>query len=162
VRHASLEFADFRYPEQQNVLVHHRGRDQKVSADTYRRMINEVLAPFGLKANKIGPTELATGQLDAHYHNGAWLYSGLSASAHGHGWATGNFFDMDTSALKRDDQMVIEYCAFVIESTIHVSDRLIAALVPVQSGVDRWVSNRTAVQAQFGSILERRDRATIG
>jgi hypothetical protein len=92
------------------------------------------------------------------YNEAPQLYSGLSASAHAHGWATGNFFDPKTLALQPDDQMVIEYCEYVIDSTIHVTDRLVRAFKSPQGDVDRWVGVRDPVSSELEQFFQKRDR----
>src|SRR6185312_3311462 len=150
VRHASLEFGDLRYPEQHTLEVHHVGvADQRVPVASYRQGITDGLSRFGLAVSKVGMMDLAIGMLGEIYNEAPQLYSGLSAAAHGQGWATGNFFDATSRTLRRDDQMLIEYCAYVIETTILVSDLLIAAMVTDQASVDRWTSARDQVDAQL-------------
>ncbi|HEX4402809.1 MAG TPA: hypothetical protein VHZ98_15925 [Galbitalea sp.] len=162
IRHASLEFGDLRYPAQHTLNVHHVGvADQRVPAATYRQGIMDGLSRFGLAVSKVGLMDLAIGVLREIYNEAPQLYSGLSAAAHGQGWATGNFFDATSRTLLRDDQMLIEYCAYVIETTILVSDLLIATMVPDQASVDRWTSARDQVDAQLSVILRKRDVSSL-
>jgi hypothetical protein len=158
VRHASLEFADLRYPEQHGLHVHHQGgTNERVPVAIYRQSIINVLEGHGLAVSKIGLGDLATGLLGEIYNEAPQLYSGLSAGAHGHGWATGNFFDADTRGLRRDDQMVIEYCAYVIEATTLVSNLLVASALPDQASIDRWVAARDQTDVALSVILHKRD-----
>jgi hypothetical protein len=158
VRHASLEFADLRYPAQHKLFMHNVGGTTRIPVVAYRAEITDTLARFGLEVKKAGMTDLATGLLEEIYNEAPQLYSGLSASAHGLGWATGNFFDADTRALKRDDQMVIEYCEYVIDSVIHVSDRFVRAFAADEASVDRWAGVRDQVWIELDSIVKRRDQ----
>jgi hypothetical protein len=158
VRHASLEFSDLRYPEQHTMYVHHVGvADERIPVAMYRKGIAAALGRYGLGMTKVGLMDLATGLLGEIYNEAPALYSGLSAAAHGQGWATGNFFDTESRALRRDDQMLIEYCAYVIETMTFVSDLLIARMAPDQASVDRWTSARDQVDAGLSVILRKRD-----
>lgn len=159
VRHASLEHADLRYPEQHQLQVHDRGSGDvvKVPVAEYRQRIADFLVSFGLSVTKTGLTELATRLLNEIYREAPELYSGMSAAAHGQGWATGNFFDSKQRKLQRNDQMLIEYCAYAIETTIQVSDKLLTGFVPDSASVDRWTSERDQVLIQLDVILKRRD-----
>lgn len=159
VRHASLEFGDLRYPVQHGLRIRQQGRGGEswsLVAD-YRRGIETFLLRYGLAIKKAGLTELATGLLSEIYNEAPRLYSGLSAAAHGQGWATGNFFDLDQGRLVRDDQMVIEYCAYVIETIAVVTSKLTIALAADRASVERWTSEREQVDLMLRTVLKRRD-----
>ncbi|HEX4058053.1 MAG TPA: hypothetical protein VHX87_07035 [Galbitalea sp.] len=159
IRHASLEYADLRYPLQHGLAVRHQGKDGDVwvAVDAYRQRVEAFLAGYGLRIVKAGLTELATNLMGEIYNEAPQLYSGMSAAAHGQGWATGNFFDNEKQALRRDDQMAIEYCAYVIEATTHVTDKFLAAFQPDRASAERWISERHQVDLMLRVILQRRD-----
>jgi hypothetical protein len=159
-RHASLEHADLRYPQQHELQMISRGSSpgSKVPVAIYRKSIVDFMDRYSLALPKAGLTDLTTRLLADIYHEAPQLYSGMSAAAHGQGWATGNFFDVDQRSLHRDDQMVIEYCAYATETMVHVSDRLVKAMVPTPASVDRWMNERDHALSQLDLILTRRDQ----
>jgi hypothetical protein len=158
-RHASLEYADLRYPAQHGLEVHNVAGSDRLPVDDYRTSIEQALLSFGAQVQKkVGITDLVTDMLSEIYNEGPRLYSGLSASAHAHGWATGNFFDPKTLALQPDHQMVIEYCQYVIDSTIQVTDRFIRAFRSPQGDIDRWAGVRDPVSTELDQFFQKRDR----
>jgi hypothetical protein len=163
VRHASLEYGDLRYPLQHGLKIRRQGRlgETWTQVDVYRRSIVTCLSRYGLGLAKAGVTQLTTTLLSEIYNEAPQLYSGLSAAAHGQGWATGNFVDVAQSALRRDDQMVIEYCAYVIESTTLVTEKLTRALAADRASVERWASERDQVNVMLRTILNRRDQSSL-
>lgn len=163
IRHASLEYGDLRYPAQHGLRIRQQGRggESWSLVTDYRRSIEGFLSRYGLAVKKAGLTELATGLLSEIYNEAPQLYSGLSAAAHGQGWATGNFFDAAQRRLLRDNQMVIEYCAYVIETATLVANKLTTALAADRASVERWWSERDQVDLMLRTILRRRDGLSL-
>lgn len=150
-RRASLEYSDMRYPEKHGLLLRRLPIETVPSTpvDGFRQRILDWLATHDLQLVPCGTTHLAIAVLGAKYANPHIVYSGLSATAHGLGWATANFYSFEASALQRDDKMLIEYCMYVIETTRTVVGRLSECFVPRADEIDRW----TQTCAQLDQML---------
>jgi hypothetical protein len=159
-RHGSMEYSDQRYPSQHRQVLQVEPpspRSGMLAAD-YRETIRQFLETHNVAMEKCSPGELANKLLGEIYNEPDLIYSGLSATAHGLGWATTNFFSVNSSNLIPDDQMLIEYCAYVIETTTRLCDRLVEVFVPAQAVADRWTQVRDQVNSELSYFIVSRDQ----
>ncbi len=128
----------------------------------YRQSIRSFTESHQLLLERCAPADLANKLLGQVYNEPELIYSGLSATAHGLSWATVNFFSVNADTLVRDDQMLIEYCSYVVELTTKVCDRMVEVFLPAQAVIDRWVQIRDSVNATVDGFIRRRDQLAPG
>jgi len=159
-RHASLEYSDLRYPLNQGVLMHLTSDlTPRIPVSEYRAAIDSYLDFHTLKRASFHQTDLATTLLAELYAQPALIYSGLSATAHGQTWATRNFFNVNTGELVEDEQMLIEYCCHIIEASILLADRFVAAYCPPSASRERWDQIKSMAEHEIATFISRREPA---
>lgn len=154
-RYASIEYLDMDYPERFDARLLRLPLDVESAhpVDEYRRRLREWMSAHALELGRTGPTAVATGVLRAIYPDARNVYSGLSAAAHGQAWATANFFDFEKNGLRRDDEMLMEYCMYLIETTRLVGRFLIERFVPSLNAFERWKQANDQVDESISRFI---------
>ncbi|WP_147522554.1 hypothetical protein [Brevibacterium senegalense] len=157
-RYASIEYFDMDYPDRldERLLRLPLETDAKHAVDAYRGRLRQWMTAHDLPLKKAGPSVLAIEVLAAIYQDARIVYSGLSATAHGHAWATANFFDFDKNTLRRDDKMLMEYCMYVIETNRLIGTWFIQRFVPPRHAVERWKQVNSHVDNRLSSFITQR------
>lgn len=155
-RVASLEYYDMEYPAKYGQKLRRLPVETEPTTlvSEYRLELKAWLTERGLPLVKRGTTALATDLLEVSYGDGRVVYSDLSAAAHGQGWATANFYSFETTRLQRDDEMLLAYCMYLIESMRTVAVRLAHAFGAVPGELDRWRQSMDQVDAMIGEFVK--------
>jgi hypothetical protein len=155
-RAASLEYYDMEYPSKYGQKLRRLPVETEptILVSEYRAELKAWLDARGIPLVKKGTTGLATDLLEVSYGNGRVVYSDLSAAAHGQGWATANFYSFETTRLKRDDEMLLAYCMYFIESMRTASVRLARAFGVAAIDIDRWRQVLDQIDAMIGEFVK--------
>lgn len=154
-RTASLEYVDMEYPAKFGMKLRRLPVESIASTPVaqYREDLIRWLESRGLPLVPLGTSGLAVRVLDASYGDGRLVYSDISAAAHGRGWATANFYDFSTSVLQRDDELLISYCKYVMETTRVVTSYLAARFESAAGERDRWGQTLEQVDATLAEFV---------
>lgn len=155
-RVASLEYYDMEYPAKYGQKLRRLPIETEPTTlvSEYRLELKAWLTDRGLPLLKQGTAALATQLLEVSYGNGRVVYSDLSAAAHGQGWATANFYSFETTRLQRDDEMLLAYCMYLIESMRTVAVRLAHTFGISHGELDRWRQSMDQVDAMIGEFVK--------
>lgn len=157
-RYAALDYFDMDYPQKQGAKLRRLPLETEAThpVDAYRERIRAWADASGLKLNKQGPAVLAGDLLMQLYPDGVEakvVYSGLSAAAHAQPWATANFYDFEENRLRRDDEMLMEYCVYVIETTRLIDDQIVQRFGAERADIDRWKQANAHVSESLSSFV---------
>lgn len=157
-RLASLEHSELNYPERFGSSL--RRLPLEVTAthpvDEHRRRIKDWATEQDLKVEQVGYSRLAIHLLDQLYDDGASTYSEVSATTHGLGWATANFFDFNALQLRMNDQQLMDYSMSVLNATRVVVDLLADRFGLASPMLDRWQQSRDCARAMTSSFVSEK------
>lgn len=155
-RVASLEYNDMEYPARYGQKLRRLPVEAEATTPVrdYREELKKWLDERSIPLIKHGRSAMAVGVLDVSYGDGRLVYSDLSAAAHGQGWATANFYSFETTQLQRDDELLLAYCMYLIETMRTVVIRLALAFAVDPGEIDRWRQGVAQVDAMIGEFVK--------
>jgi hypothetical protein len=119
--------------------------------DPHILQIQQFQVDFGLTPDGGRPPDAARLVLGDNYHQGAQIYSGLSAAAHGQVFAIANFLSQPVTndavgdgrlQLVPTDTMIIEYALYAVDAVDSIVMRLVKYFAPDEPA-QGWMADRT-------------------